>query len=103
MSTANTGFELKRLRRENRELKKYFGNFAVVIANTISAVDHAMKSPSTEMRGQTIAAVLSTLEYTNDSLMHFALQYDFRKVNKIKKRLEARKAQRKELKNPEAA
>lgn len=84
--------EIRRLVRENREIKKYLGNVAVVVANTISALDTAMKGPSTEQRGKTIAAAISTLEYANDSLMHFGLKYDFKKINKIKKQLEAKRA-----------
>jgi len=87
--------EMKRLVRENREIKKYMGNITVVIANTISALDAAMKGPSTEQRGKTIAAAISTLEYTNDSLMHFGLNYDFKKINKIKKQLETQFANKK--------
>lgn len=86
--------EIKRLTRENREIKQYFGNIAVVIANTVSALDAAMKGPSTEQRGQTIAAAINTLDHANDSLMHFGLKYDFRKMNKIKKQLEAKRAAR---------
>lgn len=82
--------EIRRLTRENREIKKYFGNIVVVIANTISALDAAMKGPSTEQRGKTIAAAMSTLEFTNDSLMHFGLQYDFRKMNKVKSQLKTK-------------
>ena len=87
--------ELKRLRKENRELKKYLGNHAVVIADALSALDAAMKGPSTVDRGKTIAAVSNTLEYANDCLMHFGLKFDFRKMNKIKKRWDALKASRK--------
>lgn len=87
--------EITRLTRENREIKKYLGNVAVVIANTISALDAAMKGPSTEQRGKTVAAACNVLEHANDSLMHFALKYDFKKINKIKRQLEARLAGKK--------
>ena len=87
--------ELRTLRKQNRELKKYLSNHAAVIADTLSALDAAMKGPSTVDRGKTIAAVSNTLEYANDSLMHFGLQMDFRKMNKIKKRWDAFKASRK--------
>jgi len=87
--------ELKSLRKENRELKKYLGNHAQVIADTLSALDVTMKGPSTEERGKTIAAACNMLEYANDSLMHFGLKMDFRKMNKIKKRWDVFKAERK--------
>lgn len=86
---------MKRLTRENREIKKYLGNVAVVIANTIFALDAAMKGPSTEQRGKTVAAACNVLEHANDSLMHFGLKYDFKKINKIKKQFDGWKAARK--------
>jgi len=87
--------ELKELRKENRELKKYLSNHAQIIADTLSALDATMKGPSTVERGQTIAAACNMLEYANDSLMHFGLKMDFRKMNKIKKRWDTVKAERK--------
>jgi len=86
--------ELKELRKENRELKKYLGNCAAVIADTLSALDAAMKKSSTEDRGKGIAAACNVLEFANDSLMHFGLKFDFRKMNKIKKRWDALKESR---------
>ena len=77
--------ELKRLRRENRELKKYLRNIANAVAQSIAALDGAMKETESRQRGERIGAVVHALEFTNDSLMHFGLEMDFRAINKTKK------------------
>ena len=78
--------ELKRLKRENAELKKYLHNVATIVAQSIATLDVAMKGPTTPERGKTIAAVCNTLEYANDSMIVFGLKIDHRQMAKVKKR-----------------
>lgn len=77
--------ELKRLKCENAELKKYLRNIATIVAQSIATLDATMKGPSTPERGKTVAAVCNTLEYANDSMIVFGLKIDHRQMAKVKK------------------
>lgn len=94
MTATVENLEIKRLTKENRELKKYFESIAVVVAQSIAALDAEMKLPPSNERGKRIAAVCNQLEHVNDSLMHFGLKFEFKKINKIKKRWDIFKAAR---------
>jgi hypothetical protein len=86
--------ELREVKRENRELKKYLLSVSTVVAQSVAVLDAEMKQPSTVERGKRIAAVANMLEHANDSMMHFGLKLDFDKIKRLKKRWEIFKTER---------
>lgn len=86
--------ELRRLNRENRELKKFLRNIATTVTQSIDVLDAAMKGPSTVERGKQIAAVCNVLEHANDSMIVFGLKIDYRQMQKIKRRWAITQAKR---------
>jgi hypothetical protein len=86
--------EVKSLRRQNRELKRFLLSLATVIADAVNALDVEMKKPPTREHGRRIAAINNILEYANDSAMHFGLKMGFPAMKRLKNRLPSVKATR---------
>jgi hypothetical protein len=79
--------EIKSLRKENRELKRFLLSLTTVIADAVNALDVEMKKPPTREHGRRIAAINNILQYANDSAMHFGLKMDCPAMRRLKKRL----------------
>ncbi len=77
--------EIKRLRKENADMKKYLRNVATIVAQSVATLDAEMQKHESPERGKTIAAVCNTLEYANDSMIAFGLKVDYRQLAKVKK------------------
>ena len=86
--------QMRELKRENRELKKFLLSVSTVVAQSIGVLDTEMKRPESHERGERIAAVANVLEHANDSMMHFGLKLDFDKMRRLKKKWEVFKAGR---------
>lgn len=86
MLSGSADLELKKLRSETRDLKKFLRSIAEAVAHSLAALDVEMEKKESAERGKRLAAISNYLEYANDSLMHFGLEMDFRAINKIKKR-----------------
>ena len=65
--------------------KQYLINLTSTVAKGLTAIDRIMKKPASVDRGRRIAKVCNALDIANDAAMHFCLNYDFEKINKIKK------------------
>jgi hypothetical protein len=86
--------EMRELKRENRELKKFLLSVSTVVAQSVAVLDAEMKRHESPERGKRIAAVVNTLEHANDSMMHFGLKLNFDKIKRLKKRWEIFKFER---------
>lgn len=84
--------EVKSLRRENRELRKFLLSLTTTTADCIAALDAEMYKASDIERGKRIAAISNILEYANDSAMHFGCKLDFPAMKRLKNRLPAIRA-----------
>ena len=76
--------EIKDLKRENRELKKYLKALAIAVTEQAAKLDGIMHQPSTDARGKEVAHVANGLNYAADSAMRFGLRMEFTAINKIK-------------------
>jgi hypothetical protein len=86
--------QLRELKRENRELKKYLLSVSTVVAQSVAVIDSIGNAPPTNSQWEQLGAVANTLEMANDSMMHFGLKLDFDKMKRLKKKWEIFKAQR---------
>ena len=84
--------EVKSLRKENRELKKFLLNLTTVIADAVNALDLEINKPPSREHSRRIAAINNMLEYANDSAMHFGLKLDFSAIKRLKNRLPSARA-----------
>jgi hypothetical protein len=90
----NDETQLRELKRENRELKKYLLSVSTVVAQSVAVIDSIGNAPPTNSQWEQLGAVANTFEMTNDSMMHFGLKLDFDKMKRLKKKWEIFKAQR---------
>jgi hypothetical protein len=85
--------EVKSLRRQNRELKRFLLNLTTITADCINALDLEMNKPPSREHGRRIAAINNMLQYANDSAMHFGLKMGFPAMRRLKERLPSVKSQ----------
>lgn len=62
--------------RENRNLKKYLKHLVQAVEHHIRALDVEMGTPSTVERGQRIARLSNSLEWSKDECRFYALGID---------------------------
>ncbi len=73
MSEDPSEFTIRKLRAENRALKKTLREHTDIARKVIAAIDAEMKKPSDNGRGQRIARITNALEFSTDSACHFQL------------------------------
>ncbi len=68
-----------------KEYKKHLISLTKTVAQFLTAFDIIMKEKSTALRGKKLAKICNALDMSNDSAMHFGLDYGWKKIKNIKK------------------
>ena len=77
---------IKKLRDENKELKKYLIKLTNGFLRCIHSFDKVMQEEESHQRGKALAVIANTLDSYNDFAMHFGLGYSFDKIKKLKEK-----------------
>jgi len=80
-----------KISRESRKHKKYLTELTETVAMFLTALDIEMKKPSTHDRGKRIAKISNALDMKNSAAMYFGLDYGWKKIGNIKKKLMEKK------------
>ena len=88
--------------------KKSLVELTTIVVRFLAAFDKIMKMPESVERGKALAKICNVLDMKNDSAMHFGLEYGFKKINNLKKKIdpftnEAANDKNQKLSNPNQA
>jgi predicted MarR family transcription regulator len=84
----------KRIRSERSGFKKNLANLSSAVSNFLSAIDMVMETEESRERGKKIAHLCNKLDVCNDAAMRFGLEYSFKKINKMKDKINEGNKQR---------
>jgi len=76
--------EIKELKKTIRKQREALEKLTTSNIQFINWIDAEMKRPSDVERGKRVAQATNSLELVNDGVMHFTLDYSFKKINLLK-------------------